>query len=62
MQRVIVTIDKDGTPTVTVNGVKGSSCEALTADLERALGSTTTHERTSEYLEVSQSVARKETA
>lgn len=38
MRELIVTIDKDGTPTIEVKGVKGQQCLNLTQDIEKALG------------------------
>jgi hypothetical protein len=37
-KEIIVTIDTDGTPTMTVKGVKGSGCRSLTRFLEKAYG------------------------
>ena len=60
-----VEIAADGTPTVSVSGVAGASCEQLTKDLEKALGTTTENKRTGDFYEiegVGQTNARKETA
>ncbi len=46
---IIFDIDDDGNITITVEGVKGKSCEELTASLEAALGTVTAREHTSEY-------------
>ena len=43
----------DDRATVAVEGVSGPSCEALTEDLERALGVVCEKRRTSEYYQVS---------
>jgi hypothetical protein len=48
-QDIIVTIGPDGQTTVEVAGVCGSGCSALTAALERALGSTTADTKTADY-------------
>jgi len=37
-KEIIVTIDADGTPTMTVKGVKGSGCRNFTRFLEKAYG------------------------
>ena len=37
-KEIIVTIDTEGTPTMTVKGVKGSGCRSLTRFLEKAYG------------------------
>lgn len=37
-KEIIITIDTDGTPTMTVKGVKGSGCRSLTRFLEKAYG------------------------
>ena len=37
-KEIIVTINADGTPTMTVKGVKGSGCRSLTRFLEKAYG------------------------
>lgn len=52
-EAIRVTITPDGRATVAVDGVSGPSCEALTEDLERALGFTREKQRTSEYYQVS---------
>ena len=46
---IVITIDLDGKPTVAVEGHAGAGCEALSADIERALGKVTDNVRTSEY-------------
>lgn len=50
---VIVTIDEAGNPTIKVEGVKGPACAALTADLEKALGSVKSSQKTAEYAQTS---------
>jgi Protein of unknown function (DUF2997) len=52
-EAIRVTITPDGRATVAVEGVRGPSCEALTEDLERALGVTSEKRRTSEYYQLS---------
>jgi cobalamin biosynthesis protein CbiG len=37
-KEIIVTIDHDGTPTMSVKGVKGGGCKAFTSFLEKAYG------------------------
>ncbi len=50
-EKIIIEFDKDGMPTVKVEGVKGSGCKALTNDIEAALGKTTKTVKTREYNE-----------
>ena len=38
IQEITVAIAPDGTVDIEVNGVTGPACEALTAELEKALG------------------------
>jgi hypothetical protein len=52
-EAIKVTITPDGRATVAVEGVTGPSCEALTNDLEQALGVTREKRPTSEYYQVS---------
>ena len=47
-EKITVTINDDGTTKVEVEGVKGSGCEALTANLVKALGGGTT-KKTAEH-------------
>lgn len=48
-QEITVTITPDGHATVTVNGVAGPACEALTKDLEAALGAATKKRHTPDH-------------
>ena len=43
------TIDDEGNVSLQVKGVEGADCEALTRDIEEALGVVRSRERTSEY-------------
>jgi hypothetical protein len=52
-EAIRVTIRPDGRAAVAVEGVGGPSCEALTEDLEWALGVIREKRRTSEYYQVS---------
>lgn len=50
MKRIVVSIDPDtGAVHVTTEGFAGPACERETADLERALGTTTDNRRTSAF-------------
>ena len=49
MKTITVTIDVDGTTTVEVGGVSGPSCEAMTRELEAALGGLKARSRKPEY-------------
>jgi hypothetical protein len=40
-EQCVVKIDKAGNVTVEANGVRGKSCDKLTAPMQRALGATT---------------------
>lgn len=52
MKKVTVTISKDGTAEVDVNGVKGSGCEKYTKAVLKALGGTVvSDEKKPEYYE-----------
>jgi hypothetical protein len=44
-KKIIMEIDEQGDPTVTVEGVKGASCNDLTKSLEAALGGTVVEKR-----------------
>jgi len=46
---IVVTIGPTGEVTVSVEGVAGPGCQALTRPLEAALGVTRQHTRTPEY-------------
>ena len=48
-QTILVTIGPTGEITVTVEGVAGPGCQALTRALEAALGTTTEDTRTPDY-------------
>jgi len=51
MQEITIRVKKGGKINLGVNGVKGSSCKALTKAIEKALGTTTDTSQTSEYYE-----------
>lgn len=53
LQEIEIIIDKNGQVQVHVNGVKGTTCLELTADLEKALGEVLLREMTPESLETS---------
>jgi hypothetical protein len=48
-QEIIISFSKDGTPSIEVKGVKGSSCLKLTEDLERALGAVENRQKKPEF-------------
>jgi hypothetical protein len=54
MQEHVIEIAKNGAVTITVNGVKGSSCKDATAALEKKLGRVAEDTLTSEYYEQEQ--------
>lgn len=41
MEEVVITVQPDGSASVRVNCVAGTSCKAVSAAIEKALGSTT---------------------
>lgn len=51
-----ILIKKDGTTTISVEGVKGASCQTMTENIERALGEATSDEKTNEFYEAEQDV------
>ena len=46
-----LTIAKDGSVTIEVNGIKGKSCQDATRELEKRLGAVTDDQQTGEYYE-----------
>lgn len=50
-EEIYMDFDSADNPVISVKGVKGQRCRALTADLESALGNTTSTEHTPEYKE-----------
>ena len=48
MEKIRVRIKNDGTTQVSAEGVKGSSCQALTKSIEDALGKVVSDEETEE--------------
>lgn len=61
-QTIRVTIDKQGNPTVAVEGCAGPACQQLTEALEQALGKPSTQKLTEEFYEVGEVSGRKESA
>jgi Protein of unknown function (DUF2997) len=49
MQQIIVTVKADGATEVSVQGVKGQGCDALTKALEASLGTAETKKRTGDF-------------
>jgi hypothetical protein len=49
MKKIIVTIAKDGSTKVETKGFAGTSCQAASADLEKALGIKQSEKLTAEY-------------
>ena len=60
MQTIEMEFDDDGSPTITVKGVKGKGCKALTEALENDFGTEKTSTPTREYNEA-EPVTRKQT-
>ena len=50
METITVVFSEEGDVKVSTAGFAGASCLKATADLEKALGSTTSDRKTSEYL------------
>lgn len=48
---ILMDFDEQDNPVISVKGVKGKACKALTAELERKLGNTTSVQETAEYRE-----------
>jgi len=48
-ETITITVDEDGVAVVSVSGVAGTGCVALTADLLSALGGTAHEQKTEEY-------------
>lgn len=61
-REVILTIDEDGNVEMEVKGVKGPSCQDLTAGVEKALGKVTSKKKTTEYFSqtTTQTVSQKQ--
>lgn len=58
MEEIIVEIDK-GAAKISVKGVEGKGCTALTADIENALGEVKDRATTAEYRQAPQTGAMK---
>lgn len=54
MQEIVVTVSKDGSTKISVNGVSGPGCQKLSESIEKSLGKTVTTELTSEYYQESE--------
>lgn len=59
MAEIIVTFDEDGNPAIEVKGETGRSCEKLTDDLEKSLGSPGRRRRKDEYYHVAGTGSKK---
>jgi len=51
LQEILMDFDENDNPVISVKGVKGKACRALTADLEQKLGKVISTEHTPEYNE-----------
>lgn len=54
MKHIEVEINSEGEVTMEVHGATGAECEQMTADLEKALGTTTKKLRKREYYQQTQ--------
>lgn len=57
MPAIVVTVNKDGSTMVSVNGVAGPSCQELTMAIEAALGAPAACELTPEFYQTAQEQA-----
>jgi hypothetical protein len=60
MPQVIITITADGQSKVEAKGVRGAGCQALTRDIEKALGTTAADTKTAEFHQASAATTRRE--
>lgn len=58
MPEVIVNVDADGNVKVEAQGVRGSSCAALTRAIEQAIGTTVKDQKTAAYFQQEQAHVR----
>lgn len=49
MEEIIIEIDLEGNPKVSVKNCPGPSCKALTHEIEKAIGSTVKDKETEEF-------------
>ncbi len=49
MEEIIIEVDQTGATKLTVKGCAGPSCQSLTADIEKALGSVSKDTLTEDY-------------
>ncbi len=49
-----ITVTKDGDVKIRVKGVAGPACEALTKDIENAIGVVTEREKTGEFFQATE--------
>jgi len=59
--KVIILIDPEGNPTVSVEGAKGKVCTAMTAPYEDALGTTTKSTKKPEYHQQAETISERAT-
>ena len=48
-EQIEITVDVEGNVTVGASGVKGSGCQALTREIEKAIGRTSADQKTPEF-------------
>lgn len=58
-QELEIKVTKDGAVEIKVKGVSGPGCEALTKDIEDALGTVTSREKTGEYFQETEQTSIK---
>lgn len=59
LEEIFLDFDSNANPVITVKGVRGKACKALTADIEKALGKSINEEHTREYTQTEAKDAKR---